>query len=91
MLLVPSSINNIINNTYLFVGWKLFEHGHEIYKQDVMPGMVAHICNPSLWETEAEGSSILGQPGLKNLSPKNLEKKKQDDMPTNTLSVKVSK
>jgi hypothetical protein len=36
--------------------------------KDVMtsPGMVAHTCNSSTRELEAEGAGVQGQPGLKN-------------------------
>jgi hypothetical protein len=27
-------------------------------------GMVAHTCNPSIWEAEAGGMRVSGQPGL---------------------------
>jgi hypothetical protein len=35
-----------------------------VKKLTIMLSMVVHICNPSIWEAEAGGWQVGGQPGL---------------------------
>jgi hypothetical protein len=37
-------------------------------KQHILPGLVAHACNSSIWEAEAGGLKVQGQPGLHSKS-----------------------